>query len=128
MKTKEDFITDLKRKYNNGILITEKEWQQLLDDARKKDIIVKKIGYLKKAALTEQFLGADIDEFILLTQQNKEMFTTLLNLEEYLLFIKNGNKESVIASNEEALVVLEDIFSDINKLGEENRTYLTEEM
>ena len=128
MKTKEDFITDLKRKYNNGILITEKEWQQLLDDARKKDIIVKKIGYLKKAALTEQFLGADIDEFILLTQQNKEMFTTLLNLEEYLLFIKNGNKESVIASNEEALIVLEDIFSDINKLGEENRTYLTEEM
>jgi len=122
----EKFITDIKRKYINGKLITEKEWQHLVEQARKRDTIVEKTGYLKEIQLTEQFLGADVDQFILLTQQNKVMFTALLNMEEYLLFILNGKSKSVIESTEEAAKVLENIFLKLIEFKAIQKDYMTE--
>ena len=125
-KSNESFIIGLKDKYNNGQLISEKEWQKLLDGARSKDAIVEKTGYLKEAALTEAFLGADIDEFILLTAQKNTMYTAFLDMEEYLLFILNGENKSVLESTEEAAKVLENIFLKLIELKTQQKTYLAE--
>ena len=44
------------------------------------------------------------------------MYTVLMNLEEYILFIQDKNNSSVIQSEEEALLILEDIFSKLDRL------------
>jgi hypothetical protein len=125
-KSKVSFIRGIQSKYNNGQLITDREWKRISDLVNTVDIIEQKQGYLKTCQLIDRFVGADIDEFVTLTQQHNIMLKVIINIYDYLKF-KQNKESSVILSDSHALSVINGVFEDLEKLLSTREVYLTED-
>lgn len=119
--------------YTHGRLITDDHWHFLSKMYEKLYQIEKKEKYLKtekdsmkKMAIVETFLGADLEEFFILTESSKLMYSMLLDLEDYFLF-KNNSEESAFESEEDALKAVESVFEKLEKIKSDVDSYLQED-
>lgn len=119
-------LRSMRRSYNSGVLITEKEWNTVAKVLSLFDDIQEKTDFIKSTALFEQYLVNDVDSFIIVSQAYNTMFHLLMDLEDYLNF--NNEEESVIQTDEEAREILQKAFNKLEKIKEDHKAYFDEEL
>jgi hypothetical protein len=120
------FINYIRKQYNSGCLIRDDSWKAINDMAQIMDKLEARSKGLKKQALVETFLGQEIEDFIVLTHSYNTLFTSLINVSDYLKK-KLGHdimeEDVIFETDEEALDYLEKAFIDIEQIKEDNDVY-----
>ena len=119
-------VNDIFKKYSSGKLITGEDWHFLMELERKITIIREQEEFIKKHAIAEAFISMELDEYIVLLENSKRMFTCLNELEDYILY--NLGESELFTSDEEAQQTLEECIKAIEKSNEELGKYFTEEL
>lgn len=120
-----EFILLLKRNYTNGRLISDEQWQQVIDMADIIDKIEIKSDYLRTQKTIQSFLGSDVESFQILSQNYTLLLKTLLNIEDCINYEDN---EEIFSSKEELTEIIEKVFEDIETIKKNHTEYLTQKL
>ena len=124
---KKNLINNIRYNYNNGIMIRNEVWDKLAKVYSVLGTVQEQQDYLKLQATVENFMNCSVEDYALLVRTNNIMFTTLINLLDYLEYNTDGNKE-VIKDEKEAKKILEDCLETIMNLKDELEQYYEEEL
>jgi len=126
----EEYVQYIQRLYNSGRLIGQDDFHTLSKLARDRDKIEKKAAYLGKHAILEQYLGAEIEDFLVLTSSYTKLLKVMVNTSDYLKkqLGQDVEEEDVIfETDEEALKAIDGVFTDIVYIKKEHADYLEPE-
>lgn len=124
---KNNFINNIRHNYNNGLLIRDESWQKLSKTFSVLGKVQEQQDYLKMSATVDNFINCSVEDYDLLVRTNNIMFTTLLNLSDYLSYTTEGERD-VIKNDKEAQKILVDCLENIILLREDLEEYYNEEM
>ncbi len=124
---KNNFINNIRHNYNNGLLIRDEAWQKLSKTFSVLGKVQEQQDYLKMSATVDNFINCSVEDYDLLVRTNNIMFTTLLNLSDYLSYTTEGERD-VIKNDKEAQKILVDCLEDVILLREDLEEYYNEEL
>ncbi len=118
-------VDELRKKYNNGVLISDKQWLELKEMENIIKHLTQKSSFLKTNATLSAFSECSIEEFELLVRTNGYMYTVLMDIYAVLDF-KNYGADDVFATEQEVMECIERIFTKIEELKGELAEYYSE--
>ena len=124
---KKNLINNIRYNYNNGIMIRNEVWDKLSAVYDVLGTVKDQQDYLKLQATIRNFTECSVEDYELLVKSNNVMFTTLINLFDYLEYNTDGNKD-VLKDDKEAKKLLEACLKTIEELKEELEVYYEEEL
>jgi hypothetical protein len=125
-----EYLHWIRRMYCSGRLIQDKDWKILSDMTYTMDKINARSHYLKQQTVIDNFLGEEIEDFVVLTNSYHKLLKVAINTSDYLKkqLGKDVEDEDVIFETDaEALEAIETAFEDIEKIKADNEQYLTGE-
>lgn len=125
------YIHYIRRLYNNSALIRDQEWEHIQKLAATMDRINKQEDFLKSQALIDHFLGGNIEDFVVLTQNYQKLLKVAIDTSDYLKkqLGRDIEEEDIIFNTDaDALKAIEIAFEDIEKIKNDNETYLTKDI
>lgn len=122
-----EYIQYIRRLYNNGKMLLDSDFKILNDLACTRDKLDKRSSYLKQNAVLERFIGCEIEEFIVLTNSYNKLLKVAIDTSDYLKKQLGQDVEEddiIFKTDEEALKALEDVFTDLEEIKQNNEDYL----